>query len=789
MLLKRMFFAAMVLYAADVWGETTVREPHIGYLYPAGGQQGTTVQVTAGGLYLRGVNNVYVSGQGVSASVVKYQGRLKALNMEQRDELRRRLGELRQKKMGGNLPGKNRPGPPLKRDPDKKDPNKRDPNKRSENAPAEMPAKPVELPDHPLLRNLDKLSLDGLQKVSEEFGRPNLLQATPQIDETVVIEIKIDSSATPGDREIRLCGPNGLTNPIHFQVGVLPEICEPDFNDPGMPVVTRANIPVVLNGQILPGEVDRFRFRAKQGQHLVIEAEARRLIPYFGDAVPGWFQATMTLYDALGKEVAYADDFRFDPDPVLYYEIPRDEDYVLEINDAIYRGREDFVYRIAVSEQPFITRIFPLGAHVDTAVSASVSGWNLPDQQLKLDTKGGADGIRRINLQQDGKLSNSVIYAVDDMPECVETEGNNTTAAAQKIVPPVIVNGRIGSSDDKDVFRFDGRAGQDIVVEVYARRLNSPLDSLIQLTDEAGKVLASNDDHEDKESGLMTHYADSYLSAKLPKDGVYYVHLTDTEHHGGEDYGYRLRIGPPQPDFSVYVSPSSINVPAGRIVPISVHVFRKEGFEGDIELGLKNASEGFVLDGGRVPSGRDTIRVTLTAPQKLLSRPIVIGFEGQARIGGQLVRRSAVACEDMMQAFIYRHLVASQEMMVAAAGGRRTVLVARLSNDTPVRIPAGGSTKIHVEIPPVLMQQNAQLAMSNPPDGISLEDVTTDSGGLAFVLKADAKKLKAGFSDNLIVEISGQVAGKAQAAGAAKQKEQRVSFGVLPAIPIEIVKP
>jgi len=789
MLLKRMFFAAMVLCVVDVWGETAVREPHIGYLYPAGGQQGTTVQVTAGGLYLRGVNNVYVSGQGVSASVVKYQGRLKALNMEQRDELRRRLGELRQKKMGGNLPGKNRPGPPLKRDPDKKDPNKRDTNKRSENAPAEMNTKPVELPDHPLLRNLDKLSLEGLQKVAEEFGRPNLLQANPQIAETVVIEIKIDSDAAPGDREIRLGGTNGLTNPIHFQIGVLPEICEPDFNDPGMPVVTRANIPVVLNGQILPGEVDRFRFRATRGQHIVIEAQARRLIPYLGDAVPGWFQAALKLHDASGKEVAYADDFRFDPDPVLYYEIPRDEDYVLEINDAIYRGREDFVYRIAVSEQPFITRIFPLGARVDAAASVSVSGWNLPEQQLKLDTKAGAGGIRRISLRQDGKLSNSVIYAVTDMPECVEVENNNTTTAAQKIVPPVIVNGWIGSSDDKDVFRFDGRAGQDIVVEVYARRLNSPLDSLIQLTDEAGKVLASNDDHEDKESGLMTHYADSYLSAKLPKDGVYYVHLADTEHHGGEDYGYRLRIGPPQPDFSVYVSPSSVNVPAGRIVPISVHVFRKEGFEGDIELVLKGTPEGFVLDGGRVPSGRDTIRVTLTAPQKMPPRPIIIGFEGQARIGGQLVCRPAVACEDMMQAFIYRHLVASQELMVAAAGNRRTVLVARLSNDTPVRLPAGGSAKIRVEIPPVLMQQNVQLALSNPPEGISLEDVTADSDGLAFVLKADAKKLKAGFADNLIVEVSGQVAGRAQANGAAKQKEQRVSFGVLPAIPIEIVKP
>ena len=34
---------------------------------------------------------------------------------------------------------------------------------------------------------------------------------------------------------------------------------------------------------------------------------------------------------------------------------------MLAINDAIYRGREDFVYRVTVGELPFVTSIFPLG--------------------------------------------------------------------------------------------------------------------------------------------------------------------------------------------------------------------------------------------------------------------------------------------------------------------------------------------------------------------------------------------------------------------------------------------
>jgi hypothetical protein len=776
MTLRKQFFVAMVVLCCVTVRAEKPKEPHIGYLYPAGGQQGTTVQITVGGQSLRGANSVYVSGDGVSASVVKFQGRLKSLNQEQREELGRRLRLLKQKKTGFPA-GK---GPAAERR--NKEPVKKDPN-----APAKMEAKPVELPDHPLLQNLDELSLKGLEKVAEEFIRPNLNQQNPQIAETVLIEMTIAPDAAPGDREIRLECAAGLSNLMRFQVGTLPEMREPEFNDPGKTVTTRVEVPAVINGQILPGEVDRFRFHGVQGQRFVIEAQARRLIPYLSDAVPGWFQATLKLIDASGKEAAFVDDFRFDPDPVMYYEIPKDGDYVLEINDAIYRGREDFVYRVSIGQQPFITRIFPLGAKAGTEANASIDGWNITEQQLKLDTHRGC-GLYRTALEQDGKRPNSVVYAVDNMPECLEMEGNNTAAESQKIVLPMIINGRIGSPDDTDVFAFDGRKDQDVVITVFARRLNSPLDSLIQLTDKAGKVLFWNDDCEDKESGLMTHHADSFLSARLPGDGTYYVHLTDSQHHGGDEYGYRLHIRPPQPDFSIYVSPSSLNVPAGRIVPISVHVFRKEGFEGEIKLALKDAPAGFSVDGDRVGTGRNTIRMTLTTPQELPNRPFVIGFEGQALVNGQTVKRPAVVCEDMMQAFFYRHLVASGDIMVAGGGKRRTAAAVKLSDSMPVRISAGGSTKIHVQIPPILRWQKAQLSLSEAPEGISLEDMQIDSSGMTFLLKTDGQKVKTGFLDNLIIEISAQMPPKTQGAGTAKKPEQSNHFGFLPAIPVEITK-
>ena len=52
--------------------------------------------------------------------------------------------------------------------------------------------------------------------------------------------------------------------------------------------------------------------------------------------------------------------------------IPESGEYVLEIKDSIYRGREDFVYRITLGEEPFVTGIFPLSnaRPIDAAASA-----------------------------------------------------------------------------------------------------------------------------------------------------------------------------------------------------------------------------------------------------------------------------------------------------------------------------------------------------------------------------------------------------------------------------------
>jgi hypothetical protein len=719
---------------------------NIGYVYPAGGQRGTTFRVVVGGQQLRGADQVYVSGEGVKASVIQYVRPLGAQELSYTSSVMRELVRRRWSLNTMRYLA------------------------TAEDAPT--------LPDHPWLRGLDQKSPAELARLRARLFDPRK-QMNNQIAEQVEVEVTIAPDATPGDRDLRLASPNGLTNPLCFQVGVLPEVGEELATVPGQDA-PEINVPVALNGQIQPGEVDRFRLRARKGQQLVLRLQAQHLIPYLADAVPGWFQATMALRDSQGREVAYGDDYRFDPDPVLFYKVPEDGAYDLEVRDSIYRGRDDFVYRVAVGELPFVTRVFPLGAASGVATTASVTGWNLPSTTVPLDTTPSGETLRKARISDKQGMYAELSYAVDRLPDTLEVEPNNGPEQAQAVTLPVIVNGRIGRPGDRDQFRFEARAGEELVVEVSARRLNSPLDSVLQIVDATGKVIAFNDDHQDPTLGLTTHQSDSYVRVKLPQGGLYRAVVYDAQDQGGDAFGYRLRLGPPQPDFAVRVTPSAINVRAGRPGVATAHVVRRDGFEGDIDIIAKSMPDGFTLSAARVPAGKDTVQLTVTAPRGAPRQIVPIQLEGKAHIGDIDVVRPAVPAEDLMQAFAYRHLVPQQELLVAVAGGGTRpvpavwlplVPGAQLVTPAPVRIPLGGNVQVQLKAPG--LPTEAKLTLSSSSRGITLVNAAVTPAGIRLNFRGDPFLARAGQEGHLIIEA----------------RTPKGSLGVLPHIPFRVVYP
>jgi hypothetical protein len=482
---------------------------------------------------------------------------------------------------------------------------------------------------------------------------------------------------------------------------------------------------------------------------------------------------------------------------------------VVEIKDAIYRGRPDFVYRITLGELPFLTGIFPLGVRAGTTTAVKLSGWNLPTDTLTVDAKDQPPGRLPLSVHKGDMISNTMPLAVDTLPECLEREPNDSTQNAQAVTLPVIVNGRIDRPGDWDVFRFEGRAGQPIIAEVCARRLESPLDSVLELLDAAGARLAFNDDHEDKADGLLTHHADSLIRYTLPADGTYYVRLGDSQRHGGPEYAYRLRLSAPRPDFELRVAPSCLNTIPWRLNSLAVHALRKDGFNGPIALRFKDDPEGLALDGRLIPEGQDQVRMTLTVAPMLSADPIRVCLEGRATIDGREVVHTAVPAEEMMQAFFYKHLVPAadwtlvpedrarfrEEAARAAADkkppkpspARRREFLHPMDilSEQPAKIPAGGTVEVQVRLS-WNRSGEIQVELSEPPEGIAVDRVSWTEKGMSVVLRGDAGKAKPGLKGNLIANafLQSKVTEKD-----GKTRELRNLIGPLPALPFEIVKP
>lgn len=141
----------------------------------------------------------------------------------------------------------------------------------------------------------------------------------------------------------------------------------------------------------------------------------------------------------------------------------------------------------------------------------------------------------------------------------------------------------------------------------------------------------------------------------------------------------------------------------------------------------------------------------------------------------------------MMQAFIYRHLVPAEQLMMASVGPRRAGPPVQVAGELPVKLPVGGTAAVQVRGPRGANLAALQFALREPPKGVTLDRTAPTREGLVITLKADREQIKPGFADNLIIEIFNQSGGRQGPGKGAKG--ERTSVGVLPAVPVEITNP
>jgi Bacterial pre-peptidase C-terminal domain len=193
---------------------------------------------------------------------------------------------------------------------------------------------------------------------------------------------------------------------------------------------------------------------------------------------------------------------------------------------------------------------FPVAAVLPAEVAGN--GTNAAEVTYRLtvpaDVQPAVHGLRVVTSQG---ISSLKLFAIDDLPSVAQVRPNQTVTAAQSLALPIAVDGFVENLT-RDYYKFQAVAGQRLSIEVLARRLGSPLDSMVRLLDGQGRELAYNDDA----PGIGS---DSMLSHTFKESGEFVIEVRDIRYQGGANFNYRLRIG----DFPCITVPYPMGVQRG----------------------------------------------------------------------------------------------------------------------------------------------------------------------------------------------------------------------------------
>jgi hypothetical protein len=152
--------------------------------------------------------------------------------------------------------------------------------------------------------------------------------------------------------------------------------------------------------------------------------------------------------------------------------------------------------------------------------------------ELPKDAKPGA--VKLAAVGPGGESNPYTLLIADETPAVAEKEPNDGFDTAQPVPVPSATAGTIKNDRDPDVFKFEGKKGDKLRIEVQAVRFGSPLDALVQVFDADRRLIAAADDSD----GMP----DPIVIVTLPRDGTYFVTLIDAHDLGGPQFGYRLVV-------------------------------------------------------------------------------------------------------------------------------------------------------------------------------------------------------------------------------------------------------
>ncbi|HVG39276.1 MAG TPA: PPC domain-containing protein [Pyrinomonadaceae bacterium] len=173
--------------------------------------------------------------------------------------------------------------------------------------------------------------------------------------------------------------------------------------------------------------------------------------------------------------------------------------------------------------------------------------------------------------------TNSMAFGVGALPEIAEEKDHADLAHAQKISLPATLIGGLENVGAQDYYAFRARGGEELIFEVNAASLGSSIDSLVELLDAEGRVVAANDDHRGN--------TDSLLVYRVPTAGEYFLRIRDTMNSSGKRKFYRLNAG----ELTYLTGVFPLGVPRGSESEVNVAGFNLDPSARQVKIDARHS--------------------------------------------------------------------------------------------------------------------------------------------------------------------------------------------------------
>jgi hypothetical protein len=442
---------------------------------------------------------------------------------------------------------------------------------------------------------------------------------------TRTIDIVLAKDAPLGIQQVRFYGNGGMSNARYFDVGQWPEQAQTQAG--GTPI--KVAPPVTVNGRIaISSSRNGVTFTARAGETLVCEIQGLRVLGQINDS---WLKGYLEIVDSAGQVLMSSDgtaDDYYRWDPVVAFTPPKDGEYTAWFRDLNWRGAPMAVYRLTVAAMPHAYGIFPLGGKRGTTATVHFLGANLKDATQSVPIPRDAGELLQLDYTAPIGTTNRRPFQVSDLQDVMQSAGNSSRETAQSVPFPCVIDGRIEKDGIRDFYRFRLEKPQHVALEVWSRRLGTPMDPDLSLYDSTGKMLGSDDDSRGR---------DSRMERDLPA-GEFGVRVRDIDDRGGFAFPYRLFIAPSQPRFHLVATPDAPTIARGGSVTLIVRAERTDGFDGDITVTVTGVPGGITAATLTIPKGQQEGKLTLSAATNAPMGPSRLTVVGTGNAGEKSIQ-------------------------------------------------------------------------------------------------------------------------------------------------------